>query len=170
MACKEWNQLPDDGLLFTGMSYDNTGEPGASTWRYVSFIERPVPLGGQETGLGAFSWLLISDVCKHCRRAGCLEACPTGAIIRTEFDSVYVQPDVCNGLRLLRGGVTVHICWGSCLALNLLGKSAPRALRIEEAPALWLRNLPPELLGGIDPQLDRLLTVRQGSVGRIAVS
>src|SRR5215203_2575833 len=97
VACKEWNQLPDDGLLFTGMSYDNTAALGASTWRHVSFIERPVPLTGQETGLGDFSWLLMSDVCKHCHRAGCLEACPTGAIIRTEFDSVYVQPDICNG-------------------------------------------------------------------------
>jgi formate dehydrogenase iron-sulfur subunit len=97
VACKEWNQLPDDGLLFTGMSYDNTGDLGSATWRHVSFIERPVPLTGQETGLGNFSWLLMSDVCKHCQRAGCLEACPTGAILRTEFDSVYVQPDVCNG-------------------------------------------------------------------------
>ncbi len=40
---------------------------------------------------------MMSDVCKHCERAGCLEACPTGAIVRTEFGSVYVQPDVCNG-------------------------------------------------------------------------
>src|SRR5207253_7864039 len=39
----------------------------------------------------------MSDVCKHCRRAGCLENCPTGAIVRTEFDTVYVQPDICNG-------------------------------------------------------------------------
>ena len=46
---------------------------------------------------GDFSWLMLSDVCKHCRRAGCLENCPTGAIIRTEFDTVYVQPDICNG-------------------------------------------------------------------------
>jgi formate dehydrogenase iron-sulfur subunit len=45
----------------------------------------------------AFSWLFSSDVCKHCARAGCLESCPTGAIIRNEFGSVYVQPDVCNG-------------------------------------------------------------------------
>ena len=97
VACKQWNQLPDDGLVFTGMSYDNTVDLGASTWRHVEFIERPVPLSGQETGLGDFSWLLMSDVCKHCKRAGCLENCPTGAIIRTEFDSVYVQPDICNG-------------------------------------------------------------------------
>jgi formate dehydrogenase iron-sulfur subunit len=95
VACKQWNQLPDDGLAFTGMSYDNTGHLGASTWRHVAFIERPVALQTQDAG--AFSWLFSSDVCKHCARAGCLESCPTGAIIRTEFDSVYVQPDICNG-------------------------------------------------------------------------
>ena len=95
VACKQWNQLPDDGFLFTGMSYDNTVALGASTWRHVAFIERPVALSTQDAG--AFSWLFSSDVCKHCARAGCLESCPTGAIIRTEFDSVYVQPDICNG-------------------------------------------------------------------------
>ena len=89
VACKQWNQLPGDGFFFTGMSYDNTIQLGASTWRHVAFIER--------SNDGAFSWLMSSDVCKHCARAGCLESCPTGAIIRTEFDTVYVQPDVCNG-------------------------------------------------------------------------
>ena len=97
VACKQWNQLPDDGFEFTGMSYDNTAQLGASTWRHVSFIERPVPLQNQTTGLGDFSWLMMSDVCKHCQSAACLEACPTGSIVRTEFDSVYVQPDICNG-------------------------------------------------------------------------
>ncbi len=95
VACKQWNQLPDDGFDFTALSYDNTGHLGSSTWRHVAFVERPVPLGGT---LGSnFSWLMMSDVCKHCARAGCLEACPTGAIVRTEFGSVYIQPDVCNG-------------------------------------------------------------------------
>jgi formate dehydrogenase iron-sulfur subunit len=97
VACKEWNQLPDDGFDFTGMSYDNTVALGASTWRHVAFIERPVALSGQVTGYGDFSWLLMSDVCKHCSSAACLEACPTGSIVRTEFDSVFVQPDICNG-------------------------------------------------------------------------
>ena len=97
VACKQWNQLPDDVFHFTALSYDNTGHLGSSTWRHVGFVERPVPLGTQITGAGSFSWLMMSDVCKHCARAGCLESCPTGAIIRTEFDSVYVQPDVCNG-------------------------------------------------------------------------
>jgi formate dehydrogenase iron-sulfur subunit len=95
VACKQWNQLPDDGFVFSGMSYDNTVSLGASTWRHVAFIERPVPLSTQDAG--AFSWLFSSDVCKHCARAGCLESCPTGAIIRTEFESVYVQPGICNG-------------------------------------------------------------------------
>ena len=105
VACKQWNQLPADGLFFTGDSYDNTGHLGASTWRHVAFVEQTLPEAlvgggpqGSDEGSGfGMRWLMESDVCKHCQRAGCLEACPTGAIIRTEFDSVYVQPDVCNG-------------------------------------------------------------------------
>src|SRR5215471_17485441 len=85
VACKQWNQLPSDGFHFTADSYDNTVALGANTWRHVAFVERPG------------SWLMMSDVCKHCARAGCLEACPTGAIVRTEFESVFVQPDICNG-------------------------------------------------------------------------
>jgi len=96
VACKQWNQLPDDGFRLTGMSYDNTAALGASTWRHVTFAERP---GDDGSGASAFriAWKMMSDVCKHCERAGCLEACPTGAILRTEHGSIYVQPDVCNG-------------------------------------------------------------------------
>ena len=92
VACKQWNQLPDDGFHLTAMSYDNTAALGASTWRHVLFAEQPV-----DHGDGRVAWRMLSDVCKHCERAGCLEACPTGAIIRTEHGSVYIQPDVCNG-------------------------------------------------------------------------
>jgi formate dehydrogenase iron-sulfur subunit len=95
VACKQWNQLPDDGFSFSGNSYDNTGQLGSSTWRHVAFIERPAAISQQAPN--GFSWLMLSDVCKHCHHAGCLENCPTGAIIRTEFDSVFVQPDICNG-------------------------------------------------------------------------
>ena len=42
-------------------------------------------------------WVFMSDVCKHCTNAGCLDACPTGALIRTEYQTVVLQPDVCNG-------------------------------------------------------------------------
>lgn len=98
VACKEWNHIPADGFTFTGNSYDNTNSLGASTWRHVMFLEQPTALGAQITGTeNPFRWQFLSDVCKHCANAGCLEACPTGAIVRTEVGSVYVQPDVCNG-------------------------------------------------------------------------
>ncbi len=100
VACKQWNQLPMDDFGFTGRSYDNTGDLGATTWRHVAFIERIGDAEGRRpTSLKAFqsNWLMMSDVCKHCVHAGCLEACPTGAIIRTEFDTVVIQQDVCNG-------------------------------------------------------------------------
>jgi formate dehydrogenase iron-sulfur subunit len=99
VACKEWNLVPEDGLVWTGESYDNTGTLSANTWRHVAFVEqRKAP---QEPDLDRegmdFRWLMSSDVCKHCTRAGCLEVCPTGALFRTEFGTVVVQEDVCNG-------------------------------------------------------------------------
>ena len=111
VACKEWNMVPDDGFNLLGMSFDNTGALGASTWRHVAFIEQPerepVELGmpgfsrpGDTSGAEArtdFRWLMSSDVCKHCTHAGCLDVCPTGALFRTEFGTVVVQHDICNG-------------------------------------------------------------------------
>ncbi|MCW2537039.1 MAG: fdhB [Modestobacter sp.] len=154
VACKEWNTLPMDdsrGVLgqmgMSGMSYDNTGQLGANTWRHVAFIEQsrsvdlPMPTLGRpgddrgDTGLppnpvsphtdsvlnaqtsvlnaealsefdpqtgqsGAdkqIRWLMSSDVCKHCTHAACLDVCPTGALFRTEFGTVVVQGDICNG-------------------------------------------------------------------------
>jgi formate dehydrogenase iron-sulfur subunit len=97
VACKEWNGVQEDGLDWTGFSYDNTGAVGHSTWRHVKFVENaPEPgFGGNASELN--SWTFSSDVCKHCENAGCLEACPTGSIVRTDFGGVYIQPDVCNG-------------------------------------------------------------------------
>jgi formate dehydrogenase iron-sulfur subunit len=116
VACKEWNNIPEDGLDFTGMSYDNTGGLGASTWRHVAFIEqrKPAkPAKPDDVDLGMpsfrkpgddveaprdeFRWLMSSDVCKHCTHAACLDVCPTGALFRTEFGTVVVQDDICNG-------------------------------------------------------------------------
>jgi formate dehydrogenase iron-sulfur subunit len=96
VACKMWNQLPADnggvGQL-TGNSYDNTGTLDGTTWRHVRFVED----FSKDRAHGR--WLMLSDVCKHCVRAGCLEVCPTNAIVRTEFDTVVIQSDVCNGCR-----------------------------------------------------------------------
>lgn len=117
VACKEWNLVPDTGLDLTGMSYDNTVELNADTWRHVAFIEQQVPaqrvehapadlgmpsmgppspqgatVDGQET-----QWLMSSDVCKHCTHAACLDVCPTGSIFRSEYGTVVIQQDICNG-------------------------------------------------------------------------
>ena len=123
VACKEWNQIPMSIQGFTGKSYDNTIDLGADTWRHVAFIEQqrcPVRRAARPTArrwsrsrharrrrsTAAFStyqegdgfrWLMASDVCKHCTHAACLEVCPTGALFRTEFGTVVVQEDVCNG-------------------------------------------------------------------------
>jgi formate dehydrogenase iron-sulfur subunit len=119
VACKEWNHVPEDGLNWTGKSYDNTEALGASTWRHVAFIEQRMPLesldgpgdlvqtaargemaAAQELPAreeGGLRWLMASDVCKHCTSAACLEVCPTGSLFRTEFGTVVVQEDICNG-------------------------------------------------------------------------
>src|SRR5215212_11558620 len=102
VACHEWNELParnNGATELTGNSYDNTGHLNALDWRHVRFIEQ-LPVSREMNGfLQGSRWLLMSDVCKHCVKAGCLEICPTGAIIRTEFDTVVIQSDVCNGCR-----------------------------------------------------------------------
>ena len=119
VACKEWNGVPASPHGFTGHSYDNTVALDANTWRHVAFIEQRKELGVEangsllqsatldelvgQAGLGTYQdgdgmrWLMASDVCKHCTDAACLEVCPTGALFRTEFGTVVVQPDVCNG-------------------------------------------------------------------------
>ncbi len=97
VACKQWNQLPSTGggrHEMSGDSYDNTRRLDGEHWRHVKFIEQ----FSKDRSEGR--WLMMSDVCKHCVRAPCLEVCPTGAIIRTEFDTVVIQSDVCNGCRL----------------------------------------------------------------------
>jgi formate dehydrogenase iron-sulfur subunit len=104
VACKQWNGVPAaEHLDLLGMSHDNTGALGANAWRHVAFIEQSVPsvpsvdLGMPGTAEDGLRWLMASDVCKHCTHAGCLDVCPTGALFRTEFGSVVVQQDICNG-------------------------------------------------------------------------
>lgn len=147
VACKEWNHNPRDGdLELLGSSYDNTGALGASTWRHVAFIEQnhdrieTARDSGRELidlsipGLRRndtkppdtpeFRWLMSSDVCKHCTHAGCLDVCPTGALFRTEFGTVLVQDDVCNGC-----GTCVAGCPFGVIERRRDGTAAPKAKR-----------------------------------------
>ncbi len=118
VACKEWNNLPADHLGLTGDSYDNTGQLSANTWRHVAFIER---VEDRPTTMRPFqsNWLMMSDVCKHCHNPPCMEACPTGALFKTEFDTVVVQQDICNGC-----GYCVPACPFGVVDLNPLDGKA----------------------------------------------
>jgi formate dehydrogenase iron-sulfur subunit len=90
VACKQWNGLPAEEPEWTG-TYQNHPHFTESSYRLVRFFEEPTPKG--------LTWHMMSDVCKHCGLAGCLEACPTGAIYRTEFGTVNIDQDICNGCR-----------------------------------------------------------------------
>jgi formate dehydrogenase iron-sulfur subunit len=104
VACKEWNGLdpepshfksdPETGILaanFTGNSYDNTAALSATDWRHVRFIEQ---FNEKRTGS---RWLFMSDSCKHCTDAACLNVCPFNAITRTDMGNVIVLQDKCMG-------------------------------------------------------------------------
>ncbi len=121
VACKEWNNLPGDNLGLTGQSYDNTGALSANTWRHVNFIETGGGCGVRQNEQTPFQsgWLMMSDVCKHCHNAPCLEVCPTGALFKTEFDTVVVQQDICNGC-----GYCVPACPFGVVDVSLLDGKA----------------------------------------------
>jgi formate dehydrogenase iron-sulfur subunit len=102
VACHQWNELPaahgpgrHELPVLSGNSYDNTQSLSDVNWRHVKFIEQ----FSTDPNRSQAAWLMMSDVCKHCVNAPCLEVCPTGAIIRTEFDTVFIQEPACNGCR-----------------------------------------------------------------------
>ena len=156
VACKEWNLIPEDGLLWSGESYDNTSELGANSWRHVAFIEqhKPLRLDGETAALDdePLRWLMSSDVCKHCTHAACLDVCPTGSLFRTEFGTVVVQEDICNGC-----GYCVPACPFGVLdrrhlpEIELLG-SDPSGVRRREDGRVWKCTLCYDRLkGGHEP-------------------
>jgi len=156
VACKEWNVIPEDGLVWTGESYDNTSNLGANSWRHVAFIEqhKPLRLDGETAALDdePLRWLMSSDVCKHCTHAACLDVCPTGSLFRTEFGTVVVQEDICNGC-----GYCVPACPFGVLdrrhlpEIELLG-SDPSGARRREDGRVWKCTLCYDRLkGGHEP-------------------
>jgi len=72
------------GVETDGSTRDRAAEP----------VDLGMPLLGEKPD---FRWLMSSDVCKHCTHAACLDVCPTGSLFRSEFGTVVVQDDICNG-------------------------------------------------------------------------
>src|SRR5439155_966726 len=81
VACKQWNQLAPEEPEWTG-TYQNHAHFTDKSYRLVRFFEETDAKGQMK------QWHMMSDVCKHCAQAGCLEACPTGAIYRTEYGTL----------------------------------------------------------------------------------
>ncbi len=73
-----------------------SARPSQSVNMGMPSFERPGDTAGAEER-SEFRWLMSSDVCKHCTNAACLDVCPTGSLFRTEFGTVVVQDDICNG-------------------------------------------------------------------------
>jgi formate dehydrogenase iron-sulfur subunit len=148
VACKQWNQLPSangGANTLSGDSYDNTRQLDGIHWRHVKFIEQ-FPENRRDG-----RWLLMSDVCKHCVHAGCLEVCPTGAIIRTEFDTVVIQSNTCNGCR---------DCIGACpfgvIEINPVSNTAQKCTLCYD-----------RLQGGMEPACSKACPTRSIQFGTI---
>ncbi len=181
VACKEWNNLPADNIGLTGQSYDNTGALSANSWRHVNFIEKTGDSGpggcgsGTSGGCGgaknssgnggvrdnnqaAFQsgWLMMSDVCKHCHNPPCMEACPTGALFKTEFDTVVVQQDICNGC-----GYCVPACPFGVVDVSLLDGKAHKCTLCYD-----------RLKGGLEPACAKSCptdSIQFGEIGDLTV-
>jgi formate dehydrogenase iron-sulfur subunit len=74
-----------------------TSSSGSSGTQFLGMPGSDLPGRTIDAPRSDFRWLMMSNVCKHCTHAGCLDVCPTGALFRTEFGTVVVQDDICNG-------------------------------------------------------------------------
>jgi formate dehydrogenase iron-sulfur subunit len=158
VACHQWNGLPAElaeqpsatrpgkSLPITGHSYDNTGSFSDVNWRHVKFIEKSDYPDRRD-----LTWLMMSDVCKHCVNAPCLEVCPTGAIIRTEFDSVYIQSSVCNGCRACVSACpSESIQFGPIEELKMRAQKRVAALQATGQTKAQLYGADERILGGLN--------------------
>jgi formate dehydrogenase iron-sulfur subunit len=109
------------GRALVSLGMPGLGAPAAADLATVSTAPPTLPVSPAPPDTPEFRWLMSSDVCKHCTHAGCLDVCPTGALFRTEFGTVVVQADVCNGC-----GTCVAGCPFGVIERRTDGTAAPR--------------------------------------------
>ena len=83
------------GRALVSLGMPGLGAPATADPAAVSTAPAAVSTAPPDTP--EFRWLMSSDVCKHCTHAACLDVCPTGSLTRTEFGTVVIQDDICNG-------------------------------------------------------------------------
>ena len=90
LACKQWNQLPAAQTYNSG-SYQNPPDLQSNTWMLIKF---------QEVAAGnGVKWLYRKEACMHCTDAGCVKACPSGALHYTEYGTVSLNKEKCIGCK-----------------------------------------------------------------------
>jgi len=88
-ACKQWNQLPAEDTTFVG-TYENPPRFSADTFLRVAFREH----SGNN---GRVDWYMAKLGCMHCTDAACMQACPAGAIFRSDEGTVNIDEVKCIG-------------------------------------------------------------------------
>lgn len=89
VACKAWNDREAEKTTNRG-TYENPPGLSSNTWTTVRFRE----VDGHN---GAPQWLFTVFRCMHCTDAGCVKACPTGALYHHELGFVGVDRNKCTG-------------------------------------------------------------------------
>ncbi|MDO4936695.1 MAG: 4Fe-4S dicluster domain-containing protein [Sutterellaceae bacterium] len=95
VACKQWNVLPSPlGLnenKFTG-SYQSPADLNGNTRLVMTFKEHE-----NDNKFQPLNFAIGRRSCFHCTDAGCVEACSSGALYKTEEGVVAYDTDKCNG-------------------------------------------------------------------------
>ena len=95
VACKQWNVLPSPlGLnenKFTG-SYQSPADLNGNTRLVMTFKEHE-----NDNKFQPLNFAIGRRSCYHCTDAGCVEACSSGALYKTESGVVAYDTDKCNG-------------------------------------------------------------------------
>lgn len=95
VACKQWNVLPSPMGLnenkFTG-SYQSPADLNGNTRLVMTFKEHE-----NDNKFQPLNFAIGRRSCFHCTDAGCVEACSSGALYKTEEGVVAYDTDKCNG-------------------------------------------------------------------------